>query len=88
MPTHHNPYAKPRTPGHKGHSSKPTVFYGIPGERQRYWLTGPAGHTRRQRKLYPGADTPDQELKEHRKRKEKEGGTRRRGRKSRSTRRR
>ena len=45
-----NPYAKPRTPGHMGHSSKPSVFYGIEGEKMR--LNGPV--TRRQRALYQG----------------------------------
>jgi hypothetical protein len=45
-----NPYAKSYTPGHMGHSSKPSVFYGIEGEKMR--LNGPV--TRRQRALYQG----------------------------------
>ena len=49
-----NPYLKPRTKGHEGHSANPTVFYGIKGETQRYMHAGPAGHTRRQEKLFPG----------------------------------
>jgi len=84
-----NPYAKPRTQGHEGHSSKPSVFYGMPGETQRYMHRGPAGHTRRQHALYPGQREPhvmlgDKSRKAH----GKIGGTRRRGRKTRSTRRR
>ena len=47
-----------RTQGHKGHSSKPTTFHGIEGEGQRYMHQGPAGHTRRQHKLFPGQAWP------------------------------
>jgi hypothetical protein len=43
-----------RTPRHTGPSSDPNVFHGIKGESQRYMHAGPAGHTRRQHKLYPG----------------------------------
>ena len=81
-----NPYAKPRTPGDKGHSSKPTVFHGMDGETQRYMHSGPAGHTRRQHALYQGQRQPHVKLAD--KSRKARGGTRRRGRKSRSTRRR
>jgi len=47
-----------RTEGYKGHSSKPTTFHGIKGESQRYMHQGPAGHTRRQHKLFPGQAHP------------------------------
>ena len=47
-----------RTPGHKGHSSKPTTFHGIKGESQRYMHQGPAGHTRRTHKLFPAQAWP------------------------------
>lgn len=82
-----NPYLKPRTKGHEAHSSKPTVFYGREGEKQRYWLRGPAGHTRRQEALFPGQKEHKGVLTQNRKPKNT-GGTRRRGRKTRSTRRR
>ena len=87
-----NPYLKPRTKGHEAHSSKPTVFYGRKGEKQRYWLTGPAGHTRRQEALFPGQKEHKRVLTQHRKKKEKEekeeGGRRRRRKTRRHTRRR
>jgi hypothetical protein len=101
-----------RTQGHKGHSSKPTTFHGIEGESQRYMHEGPAGHTRRHEKLFPGQRRGHFSLhdkfdylmgkhkgqtkrynaylkakEEHEKAHGKTGG-RRRGRKSRSTRRR
>jgi hypothetical protein len=72
-----NPYLKPRTKGHEAHSSKPTVHYGMPGERQRYWLTGPAGLTRRQVKLYHQQARIHGPLTQHRKKKEKTDGGRR-----------
>ena len=83
-----NPYLKPRTKGHEAHSSKPTVFYGREGERQRYWLRGPAGHTRRQEALFPGQKEHKGVLTQHRKKKEKEEGGRRRRKTRRHTRRR
>ena len=94
-----------RTEGYKGHSAKPTVFRGIDGEGQRYMHQGPAGHTRRQHKLFPGQaqrhiklpDDYEPKLKRyhaakraHEKAHGKTGGRgrTRRGRKTRSTRRR
>jgi hypothetical protein len=87
-----------RTEGYKGHSSKPTTFRGIEGESQRYMHQGPAGHTRRQHKLFPGQaqrhiklpDDYEPKLKKYHGSKKAHGktGGKRRGRKSRSTRRR
>jgi hypothetical protein len=83
-----------RTPGDKGHSSKPTTHYGIEGESQRYMHQGPAGHTRRQHKLFPGQRQGhyylprnyERDMAKHKKSvKGKTGG---RGRRTRSTRRR
>jgi hypothetical protein len=84
-----------RTPGHKAASSKPTVFHGLPGESQRY----ESGQklTRRQAKLYHQQATIRKGLTHHRKdprRGEYHAhvhggrGRTRRGRKTRSTRRR
>jgi hypothetical protein len=76
------------------YSSNPTVFHGREGERQRYEEGQKV--TRRQKKLFPGA-TIREGLTHHRKDKRRgeyhghiHGGRRRtrRGRKSRSTRRR
>jgi len=92
-----------RTKGHEGHSSKPTVFYGIHGETQRYMHQGPAGNTRRHHGLFPGQrqghvklpDDYEPKLKRYHadmnayKKAHGKGGRRtRRHRKSRSTRRR
>lgn len=82
-----NPYLKPRTPGHASHSSKPTVFYGREGERQRYETDQKL--TRRQAALFGQQATIRKGLTVHRKSKKNphlHGG--RRHRKSRYTRRR
>uniref|UniRef100_A0A6C0JFQ7 Uncharacterized protein n=1 Tax=viral metagenome TaxID=1070528 RepID=A0A6C0JFQ7_9ZZZZ len=84
-----------RTKGHEGHSSKPTTFRGIEGERQRY----ESGQklTRRQAELYGQKARIREGLTHHRNDKRRgeyhghiHGGRRRtrRHRKSRSTRRR
>jgi hypothetical protein len=83
-----------RTPGHMSYSSNPTVFHGREGERQRYEEGQKV--TRRQKNLFPGA-TIRKGLTHHRNDKRRGeyhghiyGGRRRtrRGRKTRSTRRR
>jgi len=76
-----------RAKGHQSHSSKPTVFYGRTGERQRYEPGQKL--TRRQAALFGQQATIRQGLTVHRKSKKNphiSGG--RRHRKSRYTRRR
>jgi len=84
-----------RTPRHMSHSSNPSVFHGREGERQRYEEGQKL--TRRQKKLFHQHATIREGLTHHRKDKRRgeyhghiHGGRRRtrRGRKSRSTRRR
>ena len=84
-----------RTQGHEAASSKPTVFHAMPGERQRY--ESDQKLTRRQAKLYSQQATIRKGLTHHRKDKRRGEyhahihggrGRTRRGRKSRSTRRR
>jgi hypothetical protein len=85
-----------RTPGDKGHSSKPTTHYGIEGESQRYMHSGPAGHTRRQHKLFPGQRQGhyylprnyERDMAKHKKSVKAQGKKGGRGRGTRSTRRR